>query len=143
MNAYADTSFLISLYGRDPHSPAALAEVSRRQPIFVLTSFGEAEFANAVELRLFHKDWTPAEARGVRKEFLEDLRRGILRIEELPAEVYALARTISRRHTAKMGTRTLDVIHIASALLLRPSVFYSFDERQRRLAGAEGLTVRP
>jgi len=57
--------------------------------------------------------------------------------------VFMLARRLSRRHTAKVGTRSLDIIHVASALLLRPEVFYSFDERQRRLAETEGLTVRP
>ena len=143
MNAYADTSFLVSLYGRDLHSPAAITEVRTHKPIFVLTPFVEAEFTNAVELRVFHKEWTPAEARGVRKEFAQDLSSGILRIEGLPDEVFVLARRLSSRHTAKVGTRSLDVIHVASALLLRPSVFYSFDERQRRLAEAEGLTVRP
>ena len=143
MNAYADTSFLVSLYGRDPHSPAALAEVRRRRPILLLTPFSEAEFTNALELRIFHNEWTPAEARAVVKEFLQDLRTGILRIEGLPAEVYDLARTLSRRHTSKLGTRTLDLIHVASALLLRPGIFYSFDERQRKLARAEALTVRP
>ena len=143
MNAYADTSFLISLYGRDPHSPAALAEVRGHKPIFVLTPFVEIEFTNALELRVFHKEWVPAEARAVREEFVQDLSSGVLRIERLPDEVFVLARRLSRRHTAKVGTRSLDIIHVASALLLRPDVFYSFDERQRRLAEAEGLTVRP
>ncbi len=143
MNAYADTSFLISLYGRDLHSPAALAEVRRHKPIFVLTPFVEMEFTNALELRVFHKEWTPAEARAVREEFVQDLSSGILRIEGLPDEVFVLARRLSRRHTGKVGTRSLDIIHVASALLLRPDVFCSFDERQRKLATAEGLTVRP
>lgn len=143
MNAYADTSFLISLYGRDPHSPAALAEVRGHKPIFVLTPFVEIEFTNALELRVFHKEWVPAEARAVREEFVQDLSSGVLRIEGLPDEVFVLARRLSRRHTAKVGTRSLDIIHVASALLLRPEVFYSFDERQRRLAETEGLTVRP
>lgn len=143
MNAYADTSFLISLYGPDRHSSAALAEVRTHRPILVLTPLVEAEFTNAVELRVFRKEWTRAEAGGVRKEFVEDLTSGILRIEGLPEEVFVLARRLSSRHTAKFGTRSLDVIHVASALLLRPSAFYSFDERQRRLAEAEGLTVRP
>jgi predicted nucleic acid-binding protein len=101
------------------------------------------EFTNALELRVFHKEWAPVEARAVREEFVQDLSSGVLRIERLPDEVFVLARRLSRRHTAKVGTRSLDIIHVASALLLRPDVFYSFDERQRRLAEAEGLTVRP
>lgn len=66
-----------------------------------------------MELRVFHKEWTPAEARAVRKGFLQDVSVGILTIEGLPAEAYDLARTLSRRHTSKLGTRALDVIHVA------------------------------
>jgi predicted nucleic acid-binding protein len=143
LNAYADTSFLVSLYGRDPHSPAALAEVRAHKPILLFTPFGEVEFINALELRLFHKEWTTAEARAVREEFYQDLKSGILRIEELPADVFVHARRLSHRHTGKSGARSLDIIHVASALLLRPDAFYSFDERRRKLARAEGLTVRP
>jgi predicted nucleic acid-binding protein len=143
LNAYADTSFLVSLYGRDPHSPAAVAEVRTHKPVLTLTSFVELEFTNAVELRVFHKEWTPAEAHGVLEEFAQDARNGVLRIEGLPDEVFVLARRLSRRYTAKVGARSLDILHVASAMLLRPDVFYSFDERQRKLAAAEGLAVRP
>ncbi len=65
MNAYADTSFLISLYGRDVHSPKADAVIERHHPIFFLTPFGEAEFANACEFRVFLTLWTAAQARAV------------------------------------------------------------------------------
>jgi len=37
--------------------------------------------------------------------------------------------------------RTLDVLHVATALLLTPDVFYTFDGRQ--LARGEGLRVLP
>jgi predicted nucleic acid-binding protein len=33
--------------------------------------------------------------------------------------------------------RTLDIVHVASALLLKPEVFYTFDRRQSKLARAE------
>jgi predicted nucleic acid-binding protein len=103
----------------------------------------ELEFTNAVELRVFQKEWTPVEARSVLEEFVQDMRTGTLRIEALPDEVFVLARRLARRHTAKAGTRSLDILHVASAILLRPDIFYSFDERQRKLAAAEGLIVRP
>jgi hypothetical protein len=87
LNAYADTSFLVSLYGSDPHSPAALAEVRTNKPAFILTSLAELEFSNAVELRVFQKGWKPIEARRVLEESVEDMRSGTLRIEALPDEV--------------------------------------------------------
>jgi predicted nucleic acid-binding protein len=35
--------------------------------------------------------------------------------------------------------RTLDSLHVASALLLKAERFWTFDERQAKLAKAEGL----
>jgi len=54
---YADTGFLVSLYGQDYHSAAASALVTSK-PVLILTSLGEAEFTNAVELRVFGKEPT-------------------------------------------------------------------------------------
>ena len=61
----------------------------------------------------------------------------------LSSEVWENAIALSRRHTAKLGVRTLDVIHVAAALVLKPDVFFSFDERLRKLARAERLRLLP
>ncbi len=78
----------------------------RDQPVFCLTPFSEAEFTNAVELGVFIKRYTAREARAVRDYFLSHIRSGVFRVQDLPPDTYALARTLSRRHTAKLGTRT-------------------------------------
>jgi hypothetical protein len=143
MNAYADTGLLISLYGQDANSAAARALVHRHNPVFVLTGFGEAEFANACQLRVFRKEWTASEASEVRESFGSDVHSGVLHLENLPDQTWRLVETLSGQHTAALGTRTLDVLHVVSALLLKPEAFCSFDERQRRLARAAGLRVLP
>ncbi len=143
MNAYADTSLLISLYGRDANTFAALTLIQSHRPTFFLTPFGEAEFSNAVELRLFQEQWTAPEVRSVLHDFRSDVRVGLIQPVDLPPEIWSLAMTLSRRHSAKLGTRTLDVLHVASALILKPDAFLTFDERQRKLARAEGLRVLP
>ena len=143
MNAYADTSFLISLYIEDANSAAADSLVRLYRPTFLLTPFGEAEFSNAVELRVFRAELTKSQARVVRDEFLSDLRAGVLHSEELGREVWQTARRLVRRRTARLGSRTLDVLHVATALVLKPDAFCTFDERQRRLARAERLRVLP
>jgi predicted nucleic acid-binding protein len=53
--------------------------------------------------------------------------------------VFDTARRIARTHTAHLGTRTLDVLHVASALILGATDFYTFDKNQRKLARIEGL----
>jgi hypothetical protein len=42
-----------------------------------------------------------------------------------------------------MGTRSLDILHIACAKSIRATDFISFDLRQRRLGGVVGLHVAP
>ena len=143
MNAYADTGLLVSLYGQDANSADARLFANRNHPIFLLTGFGEAEFANACQLCVFRKQWTSSEAREVRETFRSDIRAGVIHVEDVPVEVWRLAETLSEQHTAALGTRLLDVLHVATALLLKPEVFCSFDERQRKLAGAKGLRVLP
>ena len=142
MIAYADTGFLVSLYGQDDHSALATALV-RSNPVFILTSLIEAEFTNAVELRVFRKEWTRREARLVHEHFLQHQAAGVFRMEPLSSEVWEKALILSRRHSAKLGTRTLDLLHVAAALILRPDVFYTFDKRQRKLAKVQRLRVLP
>ena len=48
---------------------------------------------------------------------------------------------MARRRTLQSGTRTLDVLHGASAVKLQADMFYTFDRNQEKLARAEGLLV--
>jgi predicted nucleic acid-binding protein len=139
---YADTGFLISLYGQDDHSASATALV-KAEPVFLLTSLGEAEFTNAVQLQVFRKQWTRREARLVQEKFLQHQAAGVYRSEPLGPDIWEKVVVLSRRHSARLGTRTLDLIHVAAAVVLKPDAFYTFDERQRRLANAERLHVLP
>ena len=143
MKAYADSSFLLSLYSADAHSQSAAALVGQHKPVFCLTPFAEAEFTNAVELGVFIKRYTAREARAVRDHFISHIRFGVFRVHDFPPEAYVLAGTLSRRYTAQLGTRALDVLHVASALILKAEVFFTFDPRQHKLARAEGLRTLP
>jgi hypothetical protein len=48
---------------------------------------------------------------------------------------------MARRRTPQLGTRTLDVLHVASAVKLQAEMFYTFNRNQEKLARAEGLLV--
>jgi hypothetical protein len=41
------------------------------------------------------------------------------------------------------GYRSFDILHVAAALASEAEEFLTFDERQRTLATAEGLKVKP
>ena len=44
---------------------------------------------------------------------------------------------------ASAGQRTIDLLHVAIALEAGAKTFLSFDQRQRKLAKAAGLKVKP
>ena len=56
---------------------------------------------------------------------------------------FALAGELSDRHSASLGTRSLDLMHVGAAMLLEATAFLSFDDRQRKAAAMEGLEVFP
>lgn len=79
----------------------------------------------------------------VRESFFQHLAAGIFRVEPLVPEAWEKALDLARRHSAKLGTRTLDLLHVAAAIVLRAEVLYTFDDRQRKLAHAERLRILP
>ena len=141
MSAYADTSFLASLYVLDDNSALAAARMKRAKLPLLITAFGELELTNAVALRLFRKELSASQVKAAHALIRKDLEDGILMVSGLPASVFERAKQMARRQTARLGTRTLDVLHVASALVLQADSFYTFDTRQAKLAGAEGLLV--
>lgn len=142
MIAYADTAFLVSLYGRDTNSLIA-RQLLPLQPAFLLTPLGDAEFVNAVELLVFRSYWSRSEASAVVDRFLQERNAGVFRAVPFTSEMWDKASELSRLRTAAIGTRTLDVLHVAAALLLKPDVFFTFDKRQAQLAKAVRLKVAP
>ncbi len=142
MTSYADTSFLVSLYGKDANSRSAIMLVEKHLPVFVVTPFGETEFTTIVfALTARPKGWTISEARAVEEDFVRDLQAGVWQSEDLPAETWERARELSRRHGPALGSRALDAIHVGSALVLAVDDFYTFDRDQAKLARAAGLRV--
>ena len=107
----------------------------------LLTPFGELELTNAILLRLFRRELLPSKVKAARALVGRDIEDGVLLLKPLAAAVYERAKQIARRRTPRLGARTLDVLHVASALVLQADTFYTFDRSQGKLAMAEGLTV--
>ncbi len=141
MTSCVDASFLFSLYVPDVNSAKASAKMKRAVLPLLLTDVGKIEIANAVGLRLFRRELHPAEAKKVHALFREDLEQGVVQIVPLPAAAYEQAEQIARTHTPLLGTRTLDVVHVAAALVLKADTFYTFNRKQSSLAAAVGLRL--
>jgi hypothetical protein len=101
----------------------------------------ELELVNAVQLRVFLKEVRPLEARAANAAFRADLLESVFAMQALPEEFFVRARRLAAKWTAKLGTRSLDIIHVVSAIALRADVFNTFDDRQSKLAKAAKLAV--
>jgi predicted nucleic acid-binding protein len=142
LSSYADTSFIVSLYGRNANTRSAISLVKQHGPVFMVTPFGETEFTSIVfAVTARPKGWTVSEAQSMEQDFTDDLQAGIWKLEDFAPHTWVRARELSRRHAPAMGCRAMDALHVASALILAADDFYTFDRDQAKLARAAGLRV--
>jgi predicted nucleic acid-binding protein len=144
MSGYADTSFLVSLYTQDANSMEATQVLLDRKTPVLVTPFGEAEFVNSVEQRVFRKEISSSQAETSLLAFQRDLDAASFLIgRSVPGHTYARAILLSRQHTRSLGTRGMDIVHVAIALELKATDLFTFDKDQAKLAKRTGLAVRP
>jgi predicted nucleic acid-binding protein len=141
LSIYADASFLVSLYVLDANSEKATAHMQRAPFPILLNSFGYLELTNAISLRLFRHELASSKAKATHALIRKDLMDRVLLVMPLLTATFEKAMQIARRRTPQLGTRTLDILHVASALELQTEKFYTFDQNQAQLAEAEGLVV--
>jgi predicted nucleic acid-binding protein len=141
LKAYADPGFIVSLYSPDANSAAAAHTMQASSADRFLTTFGELEVINAMGLRIFRKEVSAGQAQSSLIEFEKDLRGGVFHLRGLSDSVFERARQLSRQTTAKLGTRTADLLHVAAALELDADYLYTFDQHQRKLAQALRLKL--
>jgi hypothetical protein len=107
-----------------------------------VTRFGRSEIVNSILLGVHRGILRDDEARGALDDFEADIEAGRLSlVDALWRRTLDLTAELSERHTARLGTRTLDVLHVASALTLETTHFVSYDARQRALAKTAGLRL--
>ena len=141
LSSYLDSSVLTSLYAPDAHSAAAREYLLQAAGPFLLTPFGEAELPIAIQLRVFRREITAAQAQAALERLAVHIADGVFQAAPVPLAMYDMARQLSRKHTATLGTRTLDILHVAAALVLHADSFYTFDRAQAKLARAAGLAT--
>jgi predicted nucleic acid-binding protein len=144
MSAYADTGFVVSLYKAETTSASAAGVMGRLQAPVWLSQLGELELRNAFHLAVFRGEFDLAAAALKWRLFQDDFQNGVFAVRSIRAAVlFEGAADLADRHSARLGTRSLDLMHVAAALHLKADEFLSFDERQRKVARAEGMQVSP
>ena len=138
MTIYADTSFFVSLYVQDTHSAPAL-ELMKAKPRIQFSPLHFAECCHAVAQQVLYRRISEGDAQNIYRQIRNDLTAGVWMETSMPESAFDRCAQLGRRHGPKLGVRTLDSLHVACALELKAERFWTFDERQARLAKAEGL----
>jgi predicted nucleic acid-binding protein len=138
LTVYADSSFLVSLYVTDRHSANARQRVSAASRVW-FTPLHLAECTHAIAQQVFRRDMSATEGDQVYREFEDDRAAGLWTAVDIPENAFDICAELARRHGAKFGVRTLDSLHVACALELKAERFWTFDDRQLKLARASGL----
>lgn len=143
MVAYADSSFLVSLYAQDAHTAKAQAWFKKHPYPLILTPFSKAEAQHALRMTCFRRLITEAELSQCLLTFEQDQAEGLF--EPMSLDTTALFQKtsqLSHRYALNHGVCYLDTIHVASALLTKSTHFLTFDDRQAKLAEVVGLSTQ-
>lgn len=140
MNVYADSSFFVSLYVTDRHTPGVLRLLARHPRIW-FTPFHELEISHAIAQQVFRGQITEDIAALTYLRLARHLASGVWSLTGFPEAAFSKGVVLARSHVAQVGTRSLDSLHVAAALELKAQQFWTFDERQAKLAKAAGLKV--
>ena len=143
-DAYADSSFIISLLRKDANHEAAMRYIAQSDETLAFNPLQRVELRNALRNAQALGQLTESERRLAFRQIEQDLQAGLLIHTPVKwSDVFRLADELSDKHAARDGQRTIDLLHVALAIECGAKTFLSFDHRQRRLAKAASLTVKP
>ena len=142
---YADSGFVVSLYlTTEGTSALARKQVKRASKPILLSPLSLLEIRNALNFGVNRGEITIDQRDAVLAEIDTQIERGFFRlVDASQSSIYAKAQELSNKHTPVTSTRSLDLMHLAAALLTGARTFLTFDKRQARAATAEGLAVKP
>lgn len=141
---YADSGFVVSLYlTTGGTSELARKEVKRASKPILLSPLSLLEIRNALNFGINRGEITREQRDAVLSEIDTQIDKGFFRmVDASQSSIYAKAQELSNKHTPTSATRSLDLMHLAAALLSGARTFLTFDKRQTKAAAAEELVVK-
>jgi predicted nucleic acid-binding protein len=132
------------LYRDDDRQAAVKDFISRTRLAISFSPLNRVELRNALRNARSFGQITEEECRAAFRQIENDFDSGLLVHLALEwTNVLRRADALSEEHAGQEGQRTIDLLHVAIALESGAEMFLSFDNRQRRLAKAAGLKVKP
>jgi predicted nucleic acid-binding protein len=139
---YVDTSVIVKLYIKEEHSLDVSNWLKENNEAIPLTLFHELEFNNALNLKKFRAEITTEEIRLILRRFTEHQSKGVFYRPQISwTDTFKYAVDLSTRYTGSTGSRSLDILHVASALSIKADMFLTFDKRQSELAALSEIKI--
>ena len=144
MTTYFDSSVLVKAYCLETGSPQAVTLIRQVGPPILFTPLHTIEIKNALRLKRHRTELTQFQMQGALENLQHDIDSGFLHMPDLDLRaVFDQAEFLSAAYTAAIGTRSLDILHVAAASVLGAGKFVSLDRRQRSLALKAGMKILP
>jgi predicted nucleic acid-binding protein len=142
LKVYFDTSVLLKLYSAEEDSLRAIALVESYGSPICFSGLQHAELRNALNRKCARKEISRQELRKTLKDLQSDIDDAVLLSPEIDwIGVFAEANRLIDKYALSTQCRTLDTLHVASALKLEVASIGTHDERQKVLARKAGLEV--
>lgn len=142
MSVYLDSSAIVKLYAPEPDSAALVAYVQGLREPLTFSPLHDLEVKNALRLKVFRKEAPSSQVLKSIRTIDKDLSQEILKRPDLNwPDVFRKADELSKRFSSRSGSRSLDLLHVASCLLLSSRDFLTFDDRQAKVARKAGLRL--
>jgi predicted nucleic acid-binding protein len=145
LRAYADSSFIVALYLQQQSSPKAIGFMEAYGKSLPFTAWHRLEVRNAIRLAVFHAAIDASQAKSQLKQLDSDLKDEVL-LSHLVidwTDVLREAEKLGAAHNDVIGCRSADLFHVAAAKKSGCDTLLTFDEKQKAMANAAGLLVKP
>ena len=141
---YWDTSCILALYVTEHLSRQIADRAAKEQQALTSSAILEYEMTFALHAKEAKGEIPPASANRVLTKFQSDVRKGRFLLAPLGQDIKTRAAEAARatlRNDPPVFLRTLDGIHIATALQLQSSELITADKRMADAARTLGISV--
>jgi uncharacterized protein len=140
---YWDTSALLKLYALEPDSHFFRGLAGMSAAALLTAEIAKVEMLCALHRKESAGDLKPGGADALFAAFLSDIGRGrIVAVAQSEVVLRAIRRLLADTGDAT-PLRSLDALHLGSALSSGAEVFVATDKRLREAAGRVGLVLEP
>ena len=143
---YWDTSCVLKLYTPEPDSAAYLALAGQATEPLLTSEIMASELTFALHQKESRGDLKAGSAERVLKQFHADCAAGRWLLIPLGRDVLVRAAQLAKacyQRKPPVALRTLDGVHLATALLTKTAGLVTTDERMRQAARVLGLALVP